>query len=66
MQMGSDKFVSLSDDTKVSGHTWFEIREKMMQPNYVKESEFAKLLTCEEKKTLTDLIAAQKAQGDLE
>ena len=34
----------LTDDTRISGTTWFELKSKAMEPNYMENSAFVKLL----------------------
>ena len=36
--------LELSDDTKISGTTWFELKSKAMEPNYIENSPFVKLI----------------------
>ena len=35
---------SMSDETKISGTTWGELKEKAMQPNYIEKSTFVSVL----------------------
>ena len=54
----------LSDETKVAGHTWANLKEKAMEPNYQKQRWYL-AYTKEEREKLEQLIAAQRAQGDM-
>ena len=50
--------IQLSNETKISGNTWSELKERAMQPDYISKSEFVNYLTQEEKVTLQKLIEA--------
>lgn len=54
----------LSDKTKVSATKWADLKESAMKPNYSTSGWF-KDLSKKEIRVLEQLIAAQKAQGDM-
>ena len=51
--------IELSDDTKISGTTWFELKSKAMEPGYIETSPFVKLLNKSEREILLAAIEAQ-------
>ena len=52
--------IELSDDIKISGTTWFELKSKAMEPNYIETSPFVKLLNKSEREILLAAIEAQQ------
>ena len=53
----------LSDDTKVAGREWKEIKSETMEDNY-KELDWVQALSEHDTKVLEALRKAQKDQGD--
>ena len=51
---------TMNDETKVSGETWGDLKERAMKDNYLETSQFVKYLSSREKETLTHLIRLQK------
>ena len=50
----------MTDETKVSGDTWADLKERAMKDNYLETSGFVKLMNPREKETLAHLIRLQK------
>ena len=53
----------LSDDTSARGVSWRVLKDHALESDYLKSNEFNNL-TDQQKATVKNLIAAQKAQGD--
>ena len=55
----------MCDETRISAARWGDLKEKAMEPDYLKKSPFARYLSKNEKETLKILIEKQTAQGDM-
>ena len=55
----------LSDSARIGGKTWSKLRSMAMQPEFLQDTWF-NWLNAAEQTHIRDLIATQKAQGDMQ